>query len=71
MEISNFQISPANELYVKYKSKIKEQSILNNTLTLKYDAIASEECSISTPVYEEYENDGFIVEGLLGVYDAG
>lgn len=71
MEISNFQISPANELYVKYKSKIKEQSILNNTLTLKYDAIASEECSISTPVYEEYENDGFIVEGLLGIYDAG
>jgi hypothetical protein len=71
MEISNFILSPSDRSWVKFKSKIKKQSVIGNTLTLKYEAIASDECQISTPVYEEYQNDGVHIDGLLCRYDAG
>lgn len=69
--IKNFQISEDIDDHLKYDPIIKEQSVKNKTLTIKYDASVTEDCALTTPTEEEYINIGTPIDNLVERYNPG
>lgn len=69
--IRNFKINEDTGARIKYEPIIKQQSVKNKKLTLKYDASVTEECALTTPTEEEYINQGTAIDNLVERYNAG